>query len=106
MLVTPPKGWQEFDEDDAVLKLINSSLNLDDINGIWQFYDLSENCSIWCSDELGATNQLQLTFESADNSRTIKSLGIELTNNSSQYFKQLYRLKKNLKSEFGIRDVG
>lgn len=106
MLVTPPNGWQAFDENEAVLKMINSSLDLNGLNSIWQFYQLSENCSIWCSDEIEATNQLQMTLESTDNGYSIKSLGIELTNNSSQYFKQLYRLKKNLKSEFNIRDCG
>ena len=104
MLVTPPQGWHQFNHGDDVIELIADSLKLEDCDGIWQYYNFTENSSVWCSDEVEATNQLQITFESDHSNAMIKSLGIELTNNSSTYFKQLYRLKKKLKTEFDIRD--
>lgn len=106
MLVTPPRGWQNFEQQDDVIELIAKSLKSEDDDGIWHYYNLTEQSSLWCSDEIEATNLLQITYESPESNAAIKSLGFELTNNASPYFKQLFRLKKKLKTQFDIRDSG
>ena len=105
MLMAPKQGWQKFTQSDELVELIALSLVLEENKGIWQYYNFTKNSSVWCSDETGATNQLQVIFSSEDCEAGIKSLGLELTNNSSAYFKQLYKLKRILKSRFNIREA-
>ncbi len=105
MLIEPVSGWSQFEYSDDVVELIAQSMELVDNGGIWQYYNFTEDSSVWCSNETEATNQLQVTFDSNADDAKIKRLGIELTNNGSQYFKELFKLKKRLKIKFDIRDV-
>ena len=104
MLVEPCSGWKNFDQCDEVVEMIATRLKLKENNGIWQYYNFSESSSVWCSCEVSATNQLQITFDTCDDAAKIKSLGIEMTNNSGRHFKQLFRLRKDLKNRFDIRE--
>ena len=104
MRLAPKEGWGKFARGDEVIELIADHLKLEENQGIWQFYSFADNSSVWCSDETEATNQLQVTFNSNTNEAHIRSLGVELTNNSSEYFKQLYRLKRQLKSRFNVQE--
>ena len=110
MNVKPEQDWANFSRSDDVVELIATSLVLEENKGIWQYFNFSEKnqtdcASIWCSNETAATNQVNLTFDSDGPDAQIKSLGIELTNNASEYFKQLMKLKRALKVEFGIREI-
>ena len=105
MFFKPENGWQHFDKDDEVVEFIAENLPLMDQDGIWEYYNFSECSSVWCSCEENATNQLQLTFDSSHDDARIKSLSIEMTNNSSHYFKQLFRLKASMKRQFRIREI-
>lgn len=105
MLFEPACGWQDFDKSDEVVEFIANSLNLVEDQGIWEHYNFSEDSSVWCSSESHATNQLHLIFESSTDCAPIKSLVIEMTNNSATHFKQLLRLKSNLKRQYQIRDI-
>ncbi|MET1255743.1 hypothetical protein [Aliikangiella maris] len=105
MLMTPDEGWQNFSQSDELVELVASSLVLEENQGIWQYYNFSACSSVWCSDETCGTNQLQIIFTSEDSKATIKSLGLELTNNASEFFKQLYRLKRTLKSRYNIQEI-
>jgi hypothetical protein len=104
MLISPPGGWQHFEHKQQLLRLIDNQLKLKEKGGIWHCYHFSERSQVWCSDEVSATNQLQITFESNQSGAMIRSLGIEMTNNSSEFFIQLFRLRKALKTKFAIRD--
>lgn len=110
MIVRPEQDWKDFRHSDDVVELIATSLVLEENNGIWQYFNFEENqqsecASIWCSNELSATNQVNLTFDSDGADAKIKSLRMEMTNNASVYFKQLLKLKRELKKKFGIREI-
>jgi len=110
MIVKPDQNWNEFQHSDEVVELIATSLILEENKGIWQYFNFEESqqsecASIWCSNELSATNQVNLTFDSNESNASIKSLRLELTNNASDYFKQLLKLKRELKKRFGIREI-
>ncbi|TQV89699.1 hypothetical protein [Aliikangiella coralliicola] len=104
MFIKPATGWENFNQCDELLELIATSLRLEENEGIWQYYNFSECCSVWCSCEVSATNQVQITFDNCDANARIKSLVLEMTNNSGRHFKQLFRLRKELKNQFDIHD--
>lgn len=103
MQLSPQIGWENFLKADDVTEFIAGHLSLAKQGGIWEYYNFAENSSLWCSNETKGTNQLQLVFESDEDDSPIKSLFFEFTNNGGQHFKQLYRLKTQLKSQFDIR---
>lgn len=110
MIVKPEKDWKDFDQSREVVDLIEDSLVLEENKGIWQHFSFPEekqnqSASIWSSNELSATNQVNLTLDASDSDTKIKSLALELTNNSGEHFKQLLKLKRALKNQFGIHQV-
>lgn len=104
MLVEPIEGWRLFVSSRDVIELISRDMGLVEKDEVWQYYDFSEKSSTWCSNEVGAINQVHITFED-ENKLKIKKLDVELTNNKTQYFKKLFKLKKQLKIQFNIRVV-
>ncbi|WP_196140263.1 hypothetical protein [Aliikangiella sp. G2MR2-5] len=105
MILEPEKDWGRFESSDDVVEFIATELKLSENDGIWQYYNFDECSSVWCSAEIGATNQLNLKFDSNKPDAKIRRIGIELTNNAGIHFKQLFRLKRELKSRFGIREA-
>ena len=102
MYLFPINGWRTFNQGDELKELISNSLGLADDGGIWDYYNFSETSSLWCSSETSGTNQLQLVFDTNKSNSSIKSLMFEFTNNGGSHFKQLFRLKKQLKTQFNI----
>ncbi|MGX5173084.1 hypothetical protein ACUR5C_03545 [Aliikangiella sp. IMCC44653] len=106
MLFEPSKGWRNFTQSQELVQFITESLKLDSPKTQWEQFQINDRSSVWCSCETDSTNQIQIEFEKGQNKvKPIKSLGIEMTNNSSAYFKQLFKLKRQLKSRFDIRDT-
>ena len=103
MYLSPVDGWKEFEQGDDVVELISSFLALTVHGGIWDYYNFSETSSLWCSSEINGTNQLQLVFDSNNDNARIKSIVVEFTNNGGLHFKQLFKLKKQLKMQFKIQ---
>lgn len=99
----PALGWQTFNYSDELVELIATRLTLAESSGIWEYYNFDGKSSVWCSDETSATNQLLLKFDSEQDDAKVESLAIEMTNNSGQHFKQLFKLKNELKRQFDIR---
>jgi len=102
MQLSPSTGWSEFNQPDDVVLCISDFLQLAENGGIWEYYNFTETSSVWCSNETHATNQLQIVFDSDHRDSGIKSLVFELTNNGGRHFKQLFKLKKQLKNQFNI----
>jgi len=105
MQLSPQTGWKNFLKADDVTEFIAGYLSQAEQDGTWEYYNFAENSSLWCSDEIKGTNQLQLVFESDEDDAPIKSLFLEFTNNGGPHFKQLYRLKKQLKDQFDIQPL-
>ncbi len=103
MQLSPKTGWKDFHKADDVLEFISSFLRLVENGGIWEYYNFTENSSLWCSNEIQGTNQLQVVFDSDSQYSGIKSLFFEFTNNGGIHFKQLFKLKKQLRKQFDIR---
>ncbi len=105
MQLSPQSGWKNFHRVDEMTEFIAGYLRLTEQGGIWEYYNFTKDSSLWCSNEIEGTNQLQLVFESDKDDSAIKSLFVEFTNNGGLHFKQLFKLKKQLKSQFDIRIV-
>lgn len=132
MRLEPRKGWKKFKKCDQLLEFISTSLcsvnspsliisdkltekpnksekhvvNKNSHHAVnWEHYCFSEHIYVWCSNELNARNQLQITFEQASDQTSIQLLGIEMTKNSGLHFKALYRLKRELKRRFRLIEV-
>jgi hypothetical protein len=105
MYLFPINGWEEFNQGDEVMALITNTLVLAEDGGIWDYYSFSETSSLWCSSETSGTNQLQLVFDTDKKNSNIKSLMFEFTNNGGLHFKQLFKLKKQLKTQFNIHVI-
>ncbi len=103
MQLSPKMGWKDFHKAEDVTEFISGYLNLTENGGIWEYYNFTENSSLWCSNETKGTNQLQLVYDTNGKNAAIKSLFFEFTNNGGLHFKQLFKLKKQLRSLFDIR---
>ena len=105
MHLSPIVGWKKFCNADDVVELISNTLRLSENGGIWEYFNFSETSSIWCSNETKATNQLQIVFDSNHADSNIKSIFFEFTNNGGTHFKQLFKLKKQLKNQYNIQSI-
>ncbi len=103
MHLSPTTGWQQFGQTEVLLELIVCSLNLSENTDGWEYYNFNETSSTWCSNEVHGTNQLQIIFDSDSKDAKIKSLVVEMTNNSGVYFLQLFKLKSQLKRQFDVQ---
>ncbi len=105
MLVIPKQGWQNFIHSKDLLNFISETLVSTTENIHWEHFQISECALVWCSGEIDSTNQIQIEWkENGKNSLEIRSLGIEMTNNGGSHFKQLFRLKRELKKRFGLNE--